>query len=96
MSTPSTVTVRQALILTEKEWSVLFDKIRESSFLRNRGVEVYTEPCEPLIVDNKGTREPAVFVKVRGETPVACGIGIGWVTAQGEYYQQGSYSGVNG
>jgi hypothetical protein len=86
MSTP---TERQALILTEKEWAVLNARIKASPFLRNRGVEVYTEPCPGMV-------EPHVFVTVRAANDIACGIGIGWLTAQGEYYQHGCYTGVNG
>lgn len=82
----STETVSQscALTLTANEGARLLSRLAKSTFLQARGIEVYTVPASEPMVMADGTKFPAVTVMVRAETDMACGIGVGFVTAISE------------
>ena len=71
---------QQALYLTATEAETLLNRIRNSTFLMYRGIEVYTVPADPMPMQD-GSKHDAVFLMVRAETDLACGMGVGFVTA---------------
>lgn len=74
----------RALTLTVNEADSLLRRLRRSTFLLNRGIEVYTVPSTEPMVLNDGSKHLAVEVMVRAETDKACGMGVGFVTAISE------------
>ena len=83
MSTEIELAQSAVINLTETEAKRLLARVKNSAFLHNRGIEVYTVPHEPMIM-NDGSKQPAVTVMVRAETDKACGIGVGFLTALSE------------
>ncbi len=73
----------QALYLTKSEADRLLAKVKNSTFLLNRGIEVYTVSAEPMPMQD-GSKHEAVYVMCRAETDKACGMGVGFVTAISE------------
>ena len=72
-----------ALHLTASEATRLLKRLENSSFLRTRGVEVYTVPSESVIM-NDGSKVDGVTVMCRAETDMQCGMGVGFVVAISE------------
>jgi len=72
-----------ALHLTKSEGERLLKRLENSSFLRTRGVEVYTVPSEPFVMGD-GSKHEGVTVMCRAETDMQCGMGVGFVVAVSE------------
>ncbi len=70
----------QALYTTKSEATSLLARLRGSTFLMTRGIEVYTVSAEPMVMHD-GSKQEAVYVMCRAETDRACGMGVGFVTA---------------
>ena len=73
-----------ALHLTASEATRLLKRLENSSFLRTRGVEVYTVPMTEPFVMNDGSKVEGVTVMCRAETDMQCGMGVGFVVAISE------------
>ena len=74
---------RQALHLTKSEADRLMRRLHNATFLLHRGIEVYTVSAEDMVLPD-GSKHEAVYLMVRAETDMACGMGVGFVTAVSE------------
>ena len=73
----------QALYLTKSEATRLLQRVRTSTYLGNRGIEIYTVEAEPMVMHD-GSKQAAVRVMVRAPSDMACGMGVGFLTALSE------------
>lgn len=81
METSSFKTTALTLTLTEAER--LIARVRHARFLADRDIAVYMQPADPMVMED-GTSQLAVYVKVDAPSPMAIGMGIGFLVAISE------------
>lgn len=77
---------QRALHLVKGQAERLLDRARSSEFIKSHGIELYLVEAPAIEIKNpvfSGTFN-AVYIMVRAETDMACGMGVGFVTALSE------------